>query len=141
MIGKHRGLISRLKEKINHEIISFHCLIHQVVLCAQTLAREFNEVMELVVKIVNRILSKGLKHRQCRAFLDKFNSQYPDLLLHNNVRWLSKGRVLERFAACIEEIKIFLAEKDCVYQELSNPEWIQKLYFMVDITSHLNILN
>lgn len=33
---------------------------------------------------------------------------YDDLLLHNDVRWLSKGKALERFCALLDEVKAFL---------------------------------
>ncbi|GBO00115.1 hypothetical protein AVEN_101393-1 [Araneus ventricosus] len=36
MTGIHRGVTSILQKKINHEILTFHCIIHQEVLCAQT---------------------------------------------------------------------------------------------------------
>ncbi|XP_039312743.1 uncharacterized protein LOC120359413 [Solenopsis invicta] len=46
--------------------------------------------MNLLIKIVNSILSKALYHRQFKEFLNKMEAQYSDLLLHNKVRWLSK---------------------------------------------------
>ncbi|GFW22136.1 general transcription factor II-I repeat domain-containing protein 2A [Trichonephila clavipes] len=44
----------------------------------------------LVIKIVNSILSKALYYRQFKEFLSEMETQYFDLLLHNEVRWLSK---------------------------------------------------
>ena len=69
------------------------------------------------------------------------NSTYSDLLLHNKIRWLSRGEVLKRFAACVEHVKIFLQSKDLTYPELEDLDWLEKLHFMVDMTSHLNRLN
>ena len=39
------------------------------------------------------------------------------------------------------EIDIFLREKDFAHCEISDPEWISNLAFLVDITKHLNTLN
>lgn len=61
--------------------------------------------------------------------------------MHNNIRWLSRGKVLSRFASCIEEVKLWLHEKGIEYKELSDPEWLQKLFFLVDLYAHLNELN
>ena len=46
-----------------------------------------------------------------------------------------------KFATCLEEVKLFLKQKDIEYGELEDPDWLQKFYFMVDMTSHLNTLN
>ncbi|XP_035214614.1 general transcription factor II-I repeat domain-containing protein 2A-like [Stegodyphus dumicola] len=58
MTGKNLGATTILQSKINHEIVMFHCVIHQEALCAQTFLPEIVEVMNLVIKIVNSILSK-----------------------------------------------------------------------------------
>ncbi|GFX51949.1 general transcription factor II-I repeat domain-containing protein 2 [Trichonephila clavipes] len=89
MTVKNRGETTILQSKINHEILSSHCIIHQEALCAQTFPAEIVEVMNLVIKIVNSISSKALYHRQFKEFLNEMETQYFDLL-HNKVRWLSK---------------------------------------------------
>nr|XP_014339756.1 PREDICTED: general transcription factor II-I repeat domain-containing protein 2B-like [Latimeria chalumnae] len=61
--------------------------------------------------------------------------------MHNNVRWLSHGKVLACFAACLKEIKTFLEMKGVTHPELSNCDWLLKFYYLVDITGHLNQLN
>ncbi|GBM85160.1 General transcription factor II-I repeat domain-containing protein 2A [Araneus ventricosus] len=100
----HRGVTLILQKKINHEILTFHCIIHQEALCAQTFPAEIVEVMNLVIKVINSILAKALYHRQFKDFLEEIDSQFSDLLLHNKVRWLSRGNVLQRFALCLSEI-------------------------------------
>ncbi|KAG8453209.1 hypothetical protein GDO86_000003 [Hymenochirus boettgeri] len=141
MTGIRKGFVAIMKEKINHEILTYHCIIHQEALCAQTFPVEMCKVMELVIKIINSIIAKALNHRQFKEFLVEMESEYADLLLHNKVRWLSRGNVLKRFASLVTEIKAFFVEKGVHYPELTDHQWIQKLYFMVDVTSHLNQLN
>ncbi|KAL4104036.1 hypothetical protein QTP88_019349 [Uroleucon formosanum] len=89
-----------------------------------------NNVMELVVKIVNSIRGKVLKRRLFRKLMDEVNCHYGDLLLHSNVRWLSKGKVLHRFKELLPQIKIFLQEIDIVYEELENIKWLEDFAFL-----------
>lgn len=63
---------------------------------------------------------------------------YSDLLLHNKVWWLFRGKVLKRLAACLEELKTFLGSKGLTFPELKPPEWLENLHFMADMTAHLN---
>ncbi len=140
MTGIHKGFVSLLKQELNHEVISFHCIIHQEALYAHSCPSEFPEVMDLVMKI-KKIMAKGLNHQQFHELLEEVNSEYSDLL-HNKVCWLSRAQMLAHFAACLEEVKKFLEEKGHhEYAYLTNPEWLQKFHFLIDITSHLNELN
>ena len=119
-------------------------MLHQEALCAQTFPRECNKMMNLVIRVLNKTIAQGLNHRQFRSLLDELDSTYPDLRLHNKVRWLSRGEVLNRFggtAVSLEHVKTFLKIKWLSFPELDQPDWVEKLHFTVDMTSHLNTLN
>lgn len=141
MRGTQKGFVTLLQKSLDRELLTFHCILHQEALCAQTFPPEIKEVMDLVIQIVNKIMAKGLNHRQFCSLLDEVDSAYSDLLLRNKVRWLSRGEVLKRFAACLEHVKTFLESKGLTYPELEHPDWLEKLHFMVDMTGHLNMLN
>ena len=97
--------------------------------------------MTVVVKTVNLILSRGLNHRQFQEFLKQFEAEYGDLTYFSNVRWLSRGKMLERVYALREEIAMFLESKGQDNSYFQDPQWIVKLAFLVDIMTHMNILN
>ncbi|XP_028299320.1 general transcription factor II-I repeat domain-containing protein 2A [Gouania willdenowi] len=141
MRGAHKGFVNLLQKSLDRELMTFHCILHQEALCAQTFPLDCVEVMNLVIKIVNKIIANRLSHRQFCSLLEEVDNAYSDLLLHNKVRWLSRGEVLKRFATCLEHVETFLESKGLSYPELEDLDWLSKLYFMVDMTSHLNTLN
>jgi hypothetical protein len=73
--------------------------------------------------------------------LNEINSNYSGVLLHTSVRWLSRGKVIERFFSLRQEIILFLHENNKVYHELENDEWCSLLAFLCDITEKLSELN
>lgn len=145
MIGREKGAVVRLRED-NVELIAYHCIIHQTVLCA-SLSDEHAEVMTTVMKMINFLrASSSYQHRMLREFLREVDASADDLLLHNNVRWLSKGKVIERFWSIRKEVAAFLTELKSQKATqfslfLENEKQMDNVAFLVDITSHLNELN
>lgn len=149
MVGKNKGLVNRLitDPKCNENLLSYHCIIHQSVLCCK-LSPGLENKMQNVVKITNFIRSKSsLKHREFKSLLEETEAHFDDLLLHNNVRWLSKGFVLQRFFAVIEDVKVFLSQCS---EEVANEHLgflldiennVAAVAFLTDIFRHLNFLN
>ncbi|KAM3860074.1 general transcription factor II-I repeat domain-containing protein 2A-like [Diretmus argenteus] len=82
MTGKRNGLVALVQRKLEEEgveeAIALHCIIHQQALASKCL--KFEHVMSVVVKTVNHIRSRGLKHRQFRTFLEEIESEYEDVV-------------------------------------------------------------
>ena len=139
--GAHKGFVVLLQKSLDRQLLTFHCILHQEALCAQTFPPECTQVMNVVIQIINKIMAKALNHRQFRILLDEVDSIYSDLLLYNKVRWLSRGEVLKCFVVCLKEMKTFLDRKGLNYPQLKQAEWLEKLHFIADMTAHLNTLN
>uniref|UniRef100_A0A3Q4N3W6 HAT C-terminal dimerisation domain-containing protein n=1 Tax=Neolamprologus brichardi TaxID=32507 RepID=A0A3Q4N3W6_NEOBR len=122
-------------------ILSFLCILHQEALCAQMCGEHLGEVMSLVIWVVNFIVARALNDHQFKTLLDQVGNNYPGLLLHSNVCWFSRGKVLSCFAACLSKIQTFFEMKNVEHPELANSEWLLKFYYLVDMTEHLNQLN
>jgi len=148
MIGSKNGFIQRLRNnpKCNTTVICYHCIIHQSVLCCK-LNSNLEGTMAQVMRIVNYIRAKSsTRHRQFKSLLDEVESQYADLQLYNNVRWLSKGCVLQRFLEILEEIKLFLSRSDKICAKdyllfLNKEDNVISIAFLTDIFKHMNNLN
>jgi len=117
-----------------------------MVLCA-SLGERYSEVMKTVMKLVNYLrASSALQHRLLRSFLIEVNATFDDLLIHNHVRWLSKGKVLKWFWALLKELETFLLEQKSAKAKpfvdfIKNEEEMEIVAFLTDITSHLSDLN
>ena len=97
--------------------------------------------MDLVVKIVNFIQSRGLNHRQFKSFLVDMDSEYGELLYHTEVRWLSCKKILKHFSALRNEITLFMERKNKPVPLLADSTFQCNLAFLTDIVQHLNELN
>ena len=89
-----------------------------------------------------KIRTKALKHRQFQSFLEEVGAEYGDLICHHDVRWLTRGKVLESFQNLLEEFHQFLREKQLalktmnekmVFDICSEESWLLDLSFLVDI--------
>ena len=88
------------------------------------------------------IRARSLKRRLFRTHLEEAEAEHTELLLHADVRWLSRGRFLERFRELLPEIKEFLKEfKNTDYAQLEDEQWLLDLAFLTDLTALLNELN
>lgn len=119
MVGINSGLVTVIKNTIEkRKLINFHCIIHQENLSFK-FPNDFSVVMNKTIKIVNFIRARDLNHRKFKEFLSELNFQYSDIMFHTEVRWLSKGKVLERFFSLREEIKFIhhMASKIFAFEE------------------------
>nr|XP_022908263.1 general transcription factor II-I repeat domain-containing protein 2A-like [Onthophagus taurus] len=140
MVGRKNGFLALCRQNEQFpDFISFHCIIHNNVLCAKVL--DVNDVMDVAVKIANSIRARSLRTRLFRNQLEENDSEYEDLVLFSNVRWLSRGCFLERFLELLPEIVEFLNLLGEKHRQLEDPLWVQKLAFLTDFICHYNSLN
>ena len=130
----------RLPDTPSPYTCKMNCIIHQEALCAKS--ANLVDVMGVVVKVVNSILSRSLHHRQFQALVDEVNVQYGDLLYFCEVRWLSRGAMLSHVCGLQKEIATFCRQKNLSHaDQLFDPRWLARLALLTDITTHLNAIN
>ena len=109
MVGSSNGFIALYKQNNSFpNFIHYHCIIHQEVLRGKVL--NMKEIIDIVMKIVSSIRARSLQRRLFRPYFEEAEAEHTDLLLHTDVRWLSRGRFLEKFRELLTEIKEFLKQ-------------------------------
>ena len=103
---------------------------------------ELHEVLSITVKTVNYIKKNALHSRCFSALLNGLLSGHYQLLYHCEVRWLSKGRVLNRLFELRQQVYIFLSDKhSSLADHYVDDCFCAKLAYLSDVFNQLNQLN
>ena len=99
MVGVRSGVVALIKQ-VAPEVVSIHCILHRKALVAKKLVNEekncqLADVICDVTKIVTTILKKSKSNRAFHELVREMGDDVR-LVYHSEVRWLSRGRVIER---------------------------------------------
>ncbi|XP_071335558.1 general transcription factor II-I repeat domain-containing protein 2-like [Trachinotus anak] len=147
MLGKRHGAVALLKETLKNGgvaaegFFSYHCIVHQQALFAKF--KCLNEVMANVIEVVNYIRARARNHLNFKLLCEEFDTHYGDLVLHTEMRWLSKGRMFAHFMDLLEPLKSFIVGQGETsrFSFLDDKQWVLSVALLCDITQHLNELN
>ncbi|XP_023241711.1 zinc finger BED domain-containing protein 5-like [Centruroides sculpturatus] len=139
MMGKKNGCLQLMKAD-NPEMILIHCVIHKENLVAKNVSPILNEVLNAVIKCINSIKASAKTESLFKLFCEEQNEDHIRLLLHTEVRWLSKGNCLKRFIELFDSLEKFLINKPEMKLLLTTNG---KAYvsYLADIFEKLNLLN
>uniref|UniRef100_A0A3B3IL21 Uncharacterized protein n=1 Tax=Oryzias latipes TaxID=8090 RepID=A0A3B3IL21_ORYLA len=141
MTGSAKGLIARIKKE-NPDIKWTHCVIHRAALASKKMSPVLHDVLNDSIKVINFIRSRPLNVRLFRSLYENTGAEHTELLLHTEVRWLSRGRVLSRLFELRAEVHTFLTEHGSPHATMfENTDWLAKLCYLADIFRKLNELN
>ncbi|XP_042858681.1 zinc finger BED domain-containing protein 5-like [Penaeus japonicus] len=141
MLGKRKGLKARVLQVAPH--INFtHCIIHREALASKALNPELSSVLQTAIKIVNYIKTRPINARLFSTLCNEMGSEHEALLFHTEVRWLSRGKVLNRLYELRDEVRLFLIESESqLADHLTDPDWLANLAYLSCIFERLNLLN
>ncbi|GBM94469.1 Zinc finger BED domain-containing protein 5 [Araneus ventricosus] len=141
MSGCYKGLRGRIKIVAPH-VTRSHCCIHRQSLVAKPLPDSLKEVLNQSVKVVNFIKANSTNTRLFKSLCGDMGSLHTMLLLHREVRWLSRGNVLTRLFALRHEVLMFFEDHPfTLSSKFYESEWLQQLAYLSDIFSEINKLN
>ena len=81
--------------------------MHRQALVAKNLSEELYDTVNSVIKCVNYIKTRPLNQRLFSCLCDEMGADHTGLLLHTEVRWLSRGRVLKRVCELRKKLLFF----------------------------------
>jgi hypothetical protein len=93
LTGRHSGVVSEVKE-VAPDMNWVHCFIHREVSASKGMQTEFKTVLDSAVKLVNLIKARPLNYNLFSVLCDEMGSEYIQILLHSEIRWLSRGEVI-----------------------------------------------
>lgn len=141
MLGKNSEFFSHMKRELP-EVTITHCMLHRHALASKALPESLKQHLITAINIVKYIRGRALNHRIFRAFCEEIGAAHTVLLYHTEIRWLSKGRMLNRVFELREEIIQLLTSQNCdLVKDFESKDAILRLAYLADIFSHLNELN
>ncbi|KFD48214.1 hypothetical protein M513_10928 [Trichuris suis] len=117
MVGSQRGFIAHLKEVVPG-VLAVHCVIHRQHLVAKQLSDRLSCSLQFIISAVNKIKSKSLNERLFSQLCEANDEDFNRLLLHTEVRWLSKGTCLRRFYSLFDTVLEFLGDANARRDDL-----------------------
>lgn len=139
MVGRHRGFISFLKKAVPG-VLTVHCVIHRQHLVAKNLSGRLHKSMSTVITAINKIKAHALNSRLFRQLCTDNDEEFERLVLHTEVRWLSKGNCLRRFYSLFDTVVEFFQDSSSVLcDELRNMK--HDIAYLADIFTKFNEVN
>ena len=139
--GTIKGFVTLAKEK-NPNVKWTHCIMHREALASKRMSPQLHDVLNCSIKVINFIKSRPLNSRLFRLLCKKMEAKHKQLLLHTEVRWLSRGRILNSLFKLRTEVGMFCKEHNSPYNELfENVGWLAKLCYLAEIFNKLDELN
>lgn len=125
-----------LKEKVP-TVRTVHCVLHRQHLVAKKLSGELHVALKICIKSINKIKAHPLHSRLFAKLCEENNEIFKQLLLHTEVRWLSKGNSLQRLVELYDSCVEFLTKLDpSLCDELKLCK--NHLFYLADLYSKFN---
>jgi hypothetical protein len=126
-------------QQIGPHVNFIHCIIHREALATRDLEPKLHSVIQEAVKVVNYEQARPLNSRLFAVLCEEMQADHKSLLLHSEVRWLSRGTVLKRLVQLKQEVHRFLQGSGSpLYQHFLDKKRLVLLLYLSDTFHKLN---
>jgi hypothetical protein len=105
-----KGFQAEVQETGPH-VNFIHCIINRETLASRDLEPKLHSVLQEAVQVVNFVKARPLNSRLFAVLYEEMQVDHKPLLLHSEVRWLSRSKALKRLVGLKEEVRIFFTGK------------------------------
>ena len=111
-------------------------------MASRTLPIGLKNIFDITIKAINLIRGKATNHRLFKNLCSELGAEHEVLLFYSRVRFLSRGRVLDRVFELRKEVLQFLHSKnEDLAKHFSDPTFNIGLAYLSDIFGKLNDVN
>ena len=142
MVGFLQGFTSHIKQE-NPDIILTQCFFTERCCFQKHLENELKTVFVDVSKMVNFIKQRPVHSRMFKRLCENLDKEHLNLLLHAEIRWLSRRRVLNKLFELKDELHKYFQEtnKQGFAKCFEDEHWRQRPSYFADIFHQMNQLN
>ena len=151
MQGLQKAVVKRIKQ-LFPERVGIHSILHREALVTKKLKlnavavggqeNELNDVLREVVNIVNSNRKSAKQQRLFSKLCNEMGSTSRKLILHSEVRWLSRGKVLCRVFELQKQLEACCTEQgNQKAAKFRNILWPANLAYLASIFDCLNEVN
>jgi len=109
MVGRYRGFATLLKQKVPH-VVTVYCVLHRTHVVAKKLSGELHEALMICIRSINKTKAHTLISRVFVKLCEKNDEIANQLLMHTEVRWMSRCDSLQRLVDIFGSTVEFLGE-------------------------------
>jgi hypothetical protein len=100
------------------------------------------EVLSTAISMINYIKTRPVKSRIFEQLSKAMRAEHTTLLLHTEIRWLSRGKALRRVVELQNQLLLFFEDEKPEYSKhFEDTFWCAKLAYLAEIVDKLNTLN